>query len=548
MEPVTIGFLIACLGLVAMSVWLFVARSKLIVEAGAVTAAMSRLEQDVATARGEVERVRADARAREAEITTKLDLLSAEKMKIGADRARLEAELEGQSRVHRAELSDVSASAEQSHRHLREMFEAELKSEKEGFEQRFASLKREAEARSASERETLEAERRVLKDEMTRLETRIRELNEQTRAAFSSAAQQALAHANTELVKMAEAKLGAQHAAATADMEKRQAAVEVMVKPIGESLKKTEEKLGEIERERAESFGKLSEQIRGVSESNNSLRDQTGKLVGALKRPEIRGRYGEIQLERLVELAGMTAYADFNTQHSTRDSGGNLLRPDLIVTMANQREIVVDAKTNISSYLDAIDAPDADKREECFQRFATHVEQQMQSLAKKQYWSQYKGSPDFVVMFIPGDQFLDAALRRRPTLIETAAETGVILATPSSLIGLLKTVALGWREKRLEDQAKELFTIGSELHDRAATAWEHLAKVGDGLNKTVESYNKAVRSVETRLMPTLRKFEDAGAKSAKELPEIPEVSVRPQQSAPVRPALTASAEPTLLDP
>lgn len=547
MELVTAGLLVVSIGSAALSVWLYVSRSSLVHCAQNAEAAAARLAIETAASKAEVDRIRNEGRVREADLSAKLDALHAEKMKLGEDRARLEAELEGQQRVHRTELSDVTAAAEQAQRHMREMFEAERKSEKESFELQAASLKREAETKSAGERESLEAERRVLKDEMSRLETRIRELNEQTRTAFNSAAQQALAHANTELVKMAEAKLSAQHAAATADMEKRQAAVEVMVKPIGESLKKTEIKLGEIERDRAESFGKLSEQIRGVSEANNSLRDQTGRLVNALKRPEVRGRYGEIQLERLVELSGMKSYCDFNVQRSTRDSDGRLQRPDLIVTMSNSREIVVDAKTNISAYLDAAECTDVAQREIHLERFADHVVEQVAALSKKHYWSQYQGSPEFVVMFIPGEQFLDEALRRRPQLLDSAGAMGVILTSPATLIGLLKTVALGWREKRIEDQARDLFIIGRELHDRAATTWEHLARVGDGLHKSVESYNKAVRSVETRLMPTLRKFEDAGAKSAKELTELPEVSVRPQQPVPARPALTAGVEQTLLD-
>ena len=548
MEPGTIGLLIVAAGLAAMCIWLYISRNNIIAHAGAAALAHSKLEQDVGSMKSEAERMRAESKIREAELTARLDAVVRESTSLAEDRARLEAEIDGQSRLYQAELLKVTESAASKEQHVREMLESELQAEKNRFEQQTESLKREAETKSAGERAALDAERKLIREEMSRMETRIRELNEQTRTAFDSAAQKALAFANTELVKMAEAKIGAQNALAAAEMDKRQAAVDGLVKPIGESLKKTQEKLTEIERDRAESFGKLAEQIRGVSESNSSLRDQTGKLVGALKRPEIRGRYGEIQLERVVELAGMTAYSDFCTQHSTRDTQGALMRPDLIVTMSNGREIVIDAKTNISAYLDAIDAPDTAQRDECLDRFAGHVEQQVQSLAKKQYWSQYKGSPEFVVMFIPGDQFLDAALRKKPGLIESAAEAGIILSTPSTLIGLLKTVSFGWREKRIEDQSRELLKIGSELHERAATAWSHLNEVGSGLHRTIDAYNKAVRSVETRLMPTLKRFEEAGAKSAKDLPEIPQVSIRPLQSTPPRAALEpARNEEKLLD-
>ena len=495
MDLVTIALMLVAVGLGGMAVWLFAQRAGLASQVAAYSAVAARVEADLAAARGEVSELEKRIQAQEAELSD-----------VRSERATLIANLEGQERFYKDELEDAATAAAAERRHLEEQFATRL----------------------AGERDSLNRERAILEKQGVQLEQRIRELNEQTKNAFASAAQQALAQANTELVKVAEQKFGAQHAAEAVEHEKRRAAVDQMVKPISDTLKATQEKLAEIEKDRVDAFGRLSEQIRGVTESSASLRDQTGKLVNFLKRPEVRGRYGEIQLERVVELAGMINYADFSTQHSTRDSEGNLLRPDLIVTMPNQREVVVDAKTNINSYLEAVEAPDAEKREACFQKFALDVEQQAFALAKKQYWAQYDGSPEFVVMFIPGDQFLDAALRRRPGLLEAAWESGVILATPSSLIGLLKTVALGWREKRLEDKAQELFAIGKELHERTATAWEHLAKVGDGLNRSVDAYNRAVRSVETRLLPTIRKFEEAGAKSAKELPEMPEVTVRPQ--------------------
>ena len=451
MEPVTITLLIISLGLAALCVWMFISRGGAAAAYSAQAALGARLEQDLIAAKEDVERARADGRAREKELATKYDSLAAETVKVVEERATLAAELQGQEKQSQSDLSDLAMSAEQNQRHMAERFETELSTARERSIELIASVKREAETTIKSERETLEAQRVLFKDARRELEERISRLNEQTKAAFTHTAQQVLADATTALVKMADAK----HAAANADMEKRQVAVEVMVKPIGESLKKTAEKLGEIERDRAESFGKLSEQLRGVSETNVQLRDQTGRLVNALKRPEVRGRWGEMQLERLVELSGMKAYSDFKLQHSSPDSEGKLQRPDLIVTMSNLREVVVDAKTNIGAFVDAIDTADTAEKEMCLDRFADHVVAQIAALSKKNYWSQYEGSPEFVVMFIPGEQFLDEALRRRPQLLDAAASAGIILATPSTLIGLLKVVALGWREKRIEDQAKE---------------------------------------------------------------------------------------------
>lgn len=292
-----------------------------------------------------------------------------------------------------------------------------------------------------------------------------------------------------------------------AELDKRKQAVEAMVKPISETLHKTREQLSQ-----------LDERVRASGESNQSLREETARLTKALSRPEIRGQYGEIQLKRVAELAGMTSYCDFSEQYSQRDEDGNLQRPDMIVTLPNNRVIVVDAKANINAYIEAVNAPDDAQREVDLQRFARHTSEQVKKLSDKKYWSLFDGrSADFVVMFVPGDHFIDAALSRKPDLLDIAAQQGVILASPSTLIGLLRAVAVGWREHALTEQAAELFELGKELHDRAATAFEHAGKLGDSIRMSVERYNRLVGSIDTRMMPTLKKFEDAGAKSGKAL-------------------------------
>lgn len=301
-----------------------------------------------------------------------------------------------------------------------------------------------------------------------------------------------------------------------------------LVKPIGEVLAATREKLETIEKSRAESFAALHERMELVTQAGRGLREETNKLTKALSRPEIRGQYGEIQLRRVAELAGMTSYCDFTEQTSVRDSEDKLLRPDMVVKLPNERVIAVDAKTNTYAYIEAVNAESDEDREQHLERFAKHVQDQAKKLSDKKYWSQFDGSPEFVVMFVPGDHFIDAALSRKPDLLDVAAQSGVILASPSTLIGLLRAVAVGWRESKLAEEAKALWELGKELHERAAVAFDHAGDLGKSLRQSVERYNRLVGSIDSRLVPTLRKFEDAGANSAKQLPEVKHVDAQPK--------------------
>lgn len=372
----------------------------------------------------------------------------------------------------------------------------------------------------ASARERLDA----AQDAQARLEEQLvaatrREAEFEQR--FRTLAQETLAIASRQL-----------RADSAAEIDERKKAVDALVKPIAETLKRTDEKLATLEKDRAASDATLREHLRALAESSGSLRDQTGKLVQALRRPEVRGRYGEIQLQRVVELAGLRAFCDFDVQPSSRDSEDRLLRPDMVVRLPNGRRVAVDAKTNIDAYISAVEAPDRAQQDQLLQKFADHVADQAERLSAKQYGANLDGALDFVVMFIPGDQFVDAALQRRPELLELAAQKGIVLASPSTLIGLLRAVHVGWREKNLGEQAAELFTLGRELHERASVALAHADKLGGALEAAVKSYNGFVASVDGRLMPTLRKFEDAGAKSAKELTEPAPIEVSPRQALP----------------
>ena len=336
---------------------------------------------------------------------------------------------------------------------------------------------------------------------------------ERIKAGFQVVAGEVLRTSNEEFLRLAKESLAAKETSALAEMDKRREALDRLIKPIQHAVEATHHQLRSVEKDHAG----LREQVLQMTKSNRELRDETGRLAQALRRPNVRGRYGEIQLQRVVELAGMRSYCDFTPQEALRDAEGQLQKPDLVVRLPNGRVVAVDAKMSFDAYMDAIDTDDPDEREACFGRYAENVVEQVKKLAAKEYWSNFSGSPELVVMFIPGDQLVDAALERRPDLIEVAAERNVVIASPSTLIGLLRAVQVGWREKNLSDSAEELFQLGRELHKRAAIVLERAAKVGDALDNARRNYNSFVGSVESRLIPALRRFEERDARSSRRL-------------------------------
>ncbi len=410
--------------------------------------------------------------------------------------------------LHEA-AADLRARAES----LVERHEAEIESVKAIHDERESAMQR-------VHAERLEGEARARKE----LEQRVGELNEAFKREFSALAGDALAKSSEQFLKLAEQKLAAKQEEAQAELDRRREAVDRLVKPIGETLAKTDERLASIERARLEQNATIVEQIKSMGEASRVLRDETSKLTKALSRPDVRGRYGEIQLRRVVELAGMTSWCDFTEQAHIAGEDTSV-RPDMVIRMPSERLILVDAKTNTQAYVDAANAETDDEREALLDKFAGHVADQVRKLSQKTYWAELERSPDFVVMFVPGDQFVDAALARRPDLIERAAEANVILASPSTLIGLLRAVAVGWREHTLAEEARDLLALGKELHERAAIAFSHADKLAQAIRQCVRSYNSFAGSVDARLLPTLRKFEDAGVKSGKEIPTLPEVEV-----------------------
>jgi DNA recombination protein RmuC len=340
---------------------------------------------------------------------------------------------------------------------------------------------------------------RQLADSETRLRASVQE--------FASAALRDNAQVFLALAREA---FGREQASIQGTWREREQAFQALVEPIRHALEKTEAQVSALERERREAFVSLRSQIEALAQGNSALQRETRNLVTALRRPEVRGRWGELTLRRVVELAGLSEHCDFTEQPSVGDSAG-MLRPDLVVHMPEGRKLVIDAKTPLDAYLDAIDAATEELRSQALARHAQQVEARVRELASKAYWAQFEHSPEFAVLFLPGDRFLSTALAERPELLEHALRTGVIVATPSTLIALLKAVAYGWRQVAVAENAALIRDLGQELHKRLSSFVAHLARTGRALSGAVDAYNSAVGSLERQVLPGARRFTELGA-------------------------------------
>ncbi|MEM7576785.1 MAG: DNA recombination protein RmuC [Planctomycetota bacterium] len=381
-------------------------------------------------------------------------------------------------------------------------------------------------------------------DRMTQSEARfavaLRESKESAHAAFKALASDALKQTTDQFLQLAEEKLAGEKKNATAQLDQRKVEIAALVKPIAEKLEQANRMVGDLDKSRREDHGRLREQLAAMLTDQRQLRAETANLVKALRRPEVRGQWGELQLRRVAELAGMADHCDFTEQtgvSATLDSGA--LRPDMIVSLPGGREIVVDAKTPIAAFIDAAESTEDEQREANLTRHVKHIEDKVSELSSKRYQDHFHAA-DFVVLFIPGESFLYAAAQRKPDLIESALSKQVVIATPTTLISLLKVVALGWREERLAENARRIQELGVELHKRVATATSHLNNLGKAVGKTVEHYNKFVTSFESRVVTQAKRFEELDAGSpGKELPSAGEITI--VESAPREPRLMADS-------
>ena len=345
--------------------------------------------------------------------------------------------------------------------------------------------------------------------------------------SFAELANQSLKANSETFLRLAEQNLGAQQEKAKRELGDREQAVENLVKPIRDALQQSQRQISELEKARSEAYGNIRAQLETMQSSQQSLAQETQNLVKALRRPEVRGRWGEITLRRLVELAGMVEHCDFQEQVHT-SAEDKVIRPDMIVRMPDQRELVVDVKTPLDAYLEAVEAKDDAQRELGLKRHARNVREHIRKLSSKAYWEQFSQSPEFVILFIPGDQFLSAALNEEPDLIEHALSQHIILATPTSFVALLKAVAYGWRQLALADNAEEIRRLAEDLYGRLGTFVGHLSKLGKQLSSSVENYNRAVGSFERKVLPGARKFVELGVHPKKEIESIEPLEALPR--------------------
>ena len=389
----------------------------------------------------------------------------------------------------------------------------------------------EAEAAGRAAVAVAEATARELSEEVARLgatldveRTAAREREEwadaRLREAFDSLAGEALKRNNEQFAELAAAKLSTAKATADGDLAQRQIAIEALVGPLRESLSKVERQLSAVELDRAGSYEKLLEQIGSMRQTNEQLRVETAQLVSALRAPQVRGRWGEMQLRRAVEAAGMTEHIDFVEQQTVASDDGRL-RPDLVVRLVGGKNVVVDSKVAFSGYLEAMEAKDEPTRNARLKAHARQLKIHIDQLAAKSYWEHFSPTPEFVVCFVPADAFLDAALREDPALQERAFDQNVVLATPSTLVALLRTIAYTWRQEALAANAAEVHQLGRELYQRLSTMGGHIDKLGRSLNSAVGSYNQTVSSLESRVFVTARKMVDLKVVDPADAVEVP---------------------------
>lgn len=363
------------------------------------------------------------------------------------------------------------------------------------YSEQRANLAR-TEALLGTEREKHEQIERSFNEKLQLLES----AEERLRESFKNLSANALKSNNESFITLAKSVFSSLTKEAESEFN-------IATKPIQESLKNFNEKVEKIEHQRQTSYFELSEQLKLINQTSQALKSETADLVNVLRKPEVRGRWGEMQLKRTVELSGMTEHVDFEEQENVTSPDGQNLRPDMIIRLPNNRTIIVDSKTPLSFYLDALQRNTEQERAKILKLYAANIRKHIENLGSKNYWEQFQSSPEFVVLFLPGENFFSDALKEDPNLIEFGVSKRVIPATPTTMIALLKAVAYGWKQDKIADEAKNIAAIGHELYKRMKTFLEHLEKIGKSLSTSVKSYNEACASLETRLIPQAKKFE-----------------------------------------
>ncbi len=339
---------------------------------------------------------------------------------------------------------------------------------------------------------------------------------------FNKLSNEALSRNNDHFIKLAEENLKRHQSEAKAELQDKEKAIEQLVKPINQALQQTAKQIHEIEKERKESYGQLHSTIKHLNDGQQNLQQETHNLVQALRRPEVRGQWGEMTLRRLAELSGMVTNCDFFEQTTTQTESGRI-RPDMIIKLPENRQIIVDAKTPLDAYLSSIQAQNEKEKQAELKRHSQIIRHRAKELSAKNYWAEYTQSPEFVVLFIPGEHFLSAALQIDPKLLEDTMQANIILATPTNFIALLRAVSYGWKQQALTDNAIAIRDLGETLYKRLSIFSSHLAKLGSSLNSSVEHFNKTVGSLEKNVIPSGKRFVEMGIRAKEDITATPQI-------------------------